>query len=180
MTALSRPAWITLMAASALLLAGCAAPAPDTSGGDDAGAGTESGTSDSAAGGEQCPVIPGYEYFSDSSVTAAPSPGAVFGDGTAITFEAPEEYYATYDLYYVDENGEALQNSSGVFDNDAPEGVYTTTSLVFGEEANDRPGILELTTVYYDGMVLDTPDPSYVDGTSIVVLGRYCLTLKSS
>jgi len=173
----TRPAWILVAALSAVLLAGCAPTAPSTDTG--GGTGTDSGTSDGAASGETCPVIPDYEYFSDSSVTSYPEPGQVFGDGTSITFEAPQEYYASYDLYYVDEDGEVWQNSSGVFDNEAPDGVYTTTSSVFGSEANGRPGILELTTVYEDGMVLDTPDPSYVDGASIVVLGRYCLTLAA-
>jgi len=175
MHTVTRSARITIAAVSAVLLAGCAAPAaPDTAG----GGGDSAGGGDTGSG-DACPVVPGFEYFSDSSVTASPEPGAAFGDGSTITFNAPDEYYATYDLYYVDENGEAFENSSGVFDNEAPEGVYNTSSFVYGSEANDRPGILELTTVYHDGLVLDTPDPDYVDGVSIVTLGRYCLTLKA-
>ena len=160
----------------AVALTGCMAPAADTAGTDPGSSPDDSG----AASSEACPTVPGYEYFSDSSVTSYPEPGQVFGDGTAITFEAPADYYATYTLYYVDENGEALFNSASGFSQEAPEGVFTTDLLVFGSEANNRPGILSLETVYRDGMVLDTYLDTYQDGVSTVVLGNYCLTLKVS
>jgi hypothetical protein len=164
---IARPA-VLLPLLLAFALTGCAPAATDSGTGDDGG----------TASGDACPVVAGYEYFSDSSVTAFPEPGQVFGDGTAITFEAPADYYATYTLDYVDENNEVFENSASGFSQEAPDGVFTTDNLVFGSEANGRPGILTLETVYRDGMVLDTPDPAYVDGVSTVALGRYCLTLK--
>lgn len=173
----SRPAlWLAIVAAT-FMTAGCGAPAASDATGDEAPA-TDNGAAERTT--EQCPVIDGYEYFSDSSITKYPEAGQVFGDGTAITFEAPAEYYALYTLYYVDESGEVLHQSGGGFSQEAPDGVFTTDLLVFGEEANNRPGILELETVYQDGMVLDTPDPQYQAGVSTVTLGRYCLTLKAS
>jgi len=171
MTALtSRPSlWLTIVAA-ALLTAGCAPTTADSgsSGGDD----TAAGSSDA------CPVIDGYEYFSDSSVTKFPEAGQVFGDGTPITFEAPADYYATYTLYYVNEKGEVVVDTGSGFSQEAPAGVYTTDNLVFGDEENNRPGILELETVYQDGMKLDKTLDTYQAGVSTVVLGRYCLSLK--
>ena len=172
----SRPvAWLTF-AAAALLLAACAAPAAD--GGTDSGGGNSGADGGAADPSATCPVVEGYEYFSDSSVTGAPEAGQVYGDGTAITFEAPAEYYATYTLYYVDEAGDVQLSTGGGFSQEAPDGVYTTDLPVIGDEANGRPGILELETVYRDGMKLDSYLDTYQDGVSTVTLGRYCLSLK--
>lgn len=165
--------WLTL-AAAALLTAGCA---PTTAVGGSAG-GDAAGDGQSAGSSEACPAIDGYEYFSDSSITKYPEAGQVFGDGTPITFEAPADYYATYTLYYVDEKGAVLFSAGSAFSQEAPDGVFTTDSLVFGDEQNNRPGILELETVYQDGMKLDTVLDTYQAGVSTVVLGRYCLSLK--
>lgn len=167
--------WLALTGVAALLLAGCAAPAVDSGG--DTGSDAASGAP-AAGSGEACPTIAGYEYFSDSMITASPEPGAPFGDGSLIEFDGPDDLYPLYTLYYVSEDGEVLPQSAGGFSEEQPPGIYSTDLLVFGEEANNRPGILELETVYHDGMTLDTPDPAYVDGVSTVVVGRYCLTLK--
>ncbi|CAN5263818.1 hypothetical protein BH11ACT4_BH11ACT4_14020 [soil metagenome] len=173
----SRPSlWLTI-AAAALLTAGCTAPAAD-GGSTSSGDGTASGGAGAGASSEKCPVIPGYEYFSDSSVTKYPEAGQVYGDGTAITFEAPADYYATYSLYYVDEKGTVFEKAGGAFSQEAPDGVFTTSLPLFGEEANGRPGIIELDTVYKEGMKLDTVLDTYKPGVSTVVVGRYCLTLK--
>lgn len=164
-----------ILATSLALLTGCAATGSDTAGGGDSGAG-DGGT----GSGEACPVIADYDYFSDSSITRVPEDGQDFGDGTELTFEGPTSISPLYTLYYVDEKGEAIYQSGGAFDPSAPDGTYTTVNELFGSEADGRPGILELETIYENGMQLDNPDPSYVAGTSTVVLGRYCLTLHAS
>ncbi|PJJ62034.1 hypothetical protein [Compostimonas suwonensis] len=190
---------IAVVAASALLLAGCAtapttapttaqtgaqataadavevpdAEAPDTSetsagvDPDDGAAGSDAGGG--CAGGTSA----GYELFSDPAMSVHPDDGAIFGDGTPLSFayDAHDESRApsySYDISYIQDDGSAVPLSGGIFF-EQEGGVFSTTDSVFTSEADGRYGfftVIMVQDVAFDG---DSYDADTVE------LGRYCV-----
>ena len=167
MTTVVRPAWIALIAVSAALLAGCAAPAANTSSdtGDDSTGTTE------AAGG--CPVVEGYELFSSDLITSAPEPGAVYGDGSTLTFGLAmgTGYSPTLDLTYVSDDGTPIvMGGQNLTDNG--DGTYSNNLNVFDSDADGRPGFASIVVVKDDTFEA----PAGQETASQPILGVYCVT----
>ena len=168
MTTVARPVWITLVAVSAVLLAGCASPAADTSTGDNE---SDSGGTAEAAGG--CPVIDGYELFSSDLVTSAPEPGAVYGDGSTLTFGLAmgAGYAPTLDLTYVSDDGTPIvMGGQNLLDNG--DGTYSNNLNVFDSDADGRPGFASVVVVKDDTFEA----PAGQETASQPILGVYCVT----
>jgi hypothetical protein len=168
MSTVTRPAWITLVAASALILAGCAAPAP--SGGSEDTADPDAASGDSAGG---CPDIDGYELFSSDLVTAAPEPGAVYGDGSTLSFTLAmgAGYSPTLDLSYVNDDGTpVILGSQNLLDNG--DGTYSNNLSVFDSDADGRPGFASVVVVKDDTFEA----PAGQETASQPILGVYCVT----
>lgn len=166
MTIITRPAWITLVAASAILLAGCAAPAAT----DDSDATDDTADSESAGG---CPVIEGYELFSSDLVTSAPEPGAVYGDGSTLSFTLAmgEGYSPTLDLTYVNDAGTpVVMGGQNLLDQG--DGVYSNDLNVFDSDADGRPGFASVVVVKDDSFEA----PAGQETASQPILGVYCVT----
>lgn len=169
MTSLTRPAWITIAAASALILAGCSAPAaPDSAGSGE----TDNGGGGATASGD-CPVIAGYELFSSDLVTSAPEPGAVYGDGSTLSFELSmgAGYSPTLDLTYVSEDGTPIVlGGQNLLDNG--DGTYSNNLNVFDSDADGRPGFASVVVVKDDSFEA----PAGQETASQPILGVYCVT----
>ena len=117
----------------------------------------------------------GYELFSESSVSAAPDDGAVFGDGEhqlEFVDDAFDEAAAptyTYDLSYVD-GEDAFPISGGVLEGEG--GAVATVDSVFTSEADGKPGIFTL--IRTQGAEIS--DDGSLDA-DVTPLGRFCITL---
>ena len=159
------------VAASALLLAGCAStPAPPDSPDAEGGGSTSSG-SETAAGG--CPVIDGYELFSSDLVTSAPEPGAVYGDGSTLSFTLAmgAGYSPTLDLTYVNDAGTpVILGGQNLLDNG--DGTYSNNLNVFDSDADGRPGFASVVVVKDDTFEA----PAGQEAASQPILGVYCVT----
>ena len=165
-----RPVARTALIASALLLlAGCAPAAPADSGG---------GTSEGSSGGGSteaggCPAIDGYELFSSDHVTAAPEPGAVYGDGSTLSFTLAmgAGYSPTLDLTYVSEDGTpVILGGQNLLDNG--DGTYSNNLNVFDSDADGRPGFASVVVVKDDTFEA----PAGQETASQPILGVYCVT----
>jgi hypothetical protein len=145
-------------------------PAPTANDGD--------ATAQPAAASGDCPAVPqaGFELTSDDSVTAAPSSGQTFGDGTPISWtiaDLPDDATVDIDLYWVNSAGDAV-SEGGMFLDDEGGGTWDTSLSVFTSAADGRPGFA----------VLGVTSNSWADGSGHisgdhVVLGVYCLSLKA-
>jgi hypothetical protein len=159
---------LTLLCASALLLAGCAAPTA-TSGDSNGDSGDAGG---SAAG---CPATDGYDLFSSDLVTAAPESGAVYGDGSTISFTLAigAGFSPTLDLTYVSDDGTpVVMGGQNLLDQGG--GVYSNNLNVFESDADGRPGFASVVVVA-DGSFTNPPGQ---EGASQPILGVYCVTFK--
>jgi hypothetical protein len=163
-----RSARILSVLALVFVLAACGGD-----GDDDESAGPSGGGDSDAA---DCAVSQeGYELFSESSVSAAPDDGAVFGDGEhQLEFvddafdEAGSPTY-TYDLSYVD-GEDAFPISGGVLEGDG--GAVATVDSIFTSEADGKAGIFTLIRTE-NGEITD-------DGSldaDVTPLGRFCITI---
>jgi hypothetical protein len=169
MSTVTRPAWITLAALSALLLAGCAAPAADP--GADSGDAPDQGGAAADAGG--CPATAGYELFSSDLITSAPEPGAVYGDGSTLSFTLAmgAGYSPTLDLTYLNDAGTpVILGGQNLLDNG--DGTYSNNLNVFDSDADGRPGFASVVVVKDD--TFDAPAGQ--EGASQPILGVYCVT----
>ena len=169
MSTVTRPAWITLAAVSALLLAGCAAPAADP--GADGGDAPDQGGTPADAGG--CPATAGYELFSSDLITSAPEPGAVYGDGSTLSFTLAmgAGYSPTLDLTYLNDAGTpVILGGQNLLDNG--DGTYSNNLNVFDSDADGRPGFASVVVVKDD--TFDAPAGQ--EGASQPILGVYCIT----
>ncbi len=183
MSPLSRPIAILAAAFMTLALAGCG-PKSD-------GAGTKSTpdamadpvttadstapANDSASGGT-CPAVAqeGYDLFSTDQVVTAPVDGAIYGDGTPIswTFAGPTDGTPDVDISYVNNAGDAIP-IGGIFLEDMGDNTWGSTLNVFNSDADGRPAFMRL------GLTHDVTD----DGTGKLsgtheIVGIYCVTLK--
>lgn len=157
---------ILLLVAIPLLLAGCATAAPAT---DDAPSPGD-GNVDVAGG---CPSIAGYELFSSDLVTAAPESGAVYGDGSTLSFTLAmgAGYSPTLDLTYLTDAGTpVILGSQNLLDNG--DGTYSNNLNVFDSDADGRPGFASVTIVKDDTFEA----PAGQEGASQPILGTYCIT----
>lgn len=161
-----------LVAASLLLLAGCApaaAPSGSSDGSSDGGS-SDGGTSTEAGG---CPVVDGYELFSSDLVTAAPEPGAVYGDGSTLSFTLAmgAGYSPTLDLTYVNDDGTpVIMGGQNLLDNG--DGTYSNNLNVFDSDADGRPGFASVVVVKDDTFEA----PAGQETASQPILGVYCVT----
>ncbi|MES1171386.1 MAG: hypothetical protein ABUL56_03390 [Actinomycetota bacterium] len=121
-----------------------------------------------AAPAGDCPTVPqeGYELSSSDVFSEVPASGAVWGDGTLIswTFADGAEHIVGVDMSYVNEAGDAIP-MSGIFLDDMGGGTVGSTLLVFDSNTNGRPGFMTLTET---------------EGTDTETLGVYCVTFKVS
>lgn len=166
MSTLTRTAWITVLAATSLVLVGCASPAPST----DTGSADE-GSTDTADGG--CPATDGYEEFSSDLITSAPESGAVYGDGSTLTFGLAmgAGYYPTLDLTYVSDDGTPIvMGGQNLLDNG--DGTYSNNLNVFDSDADGRPGFASVVIVKDDTFEA----PAGQETASQPILGVYCIT----
>src|SRR6187402_3982606 len=100
----AKPSLLLLLAASAVLLAGCTSPAPSDSNND-----TDSDSSEESSSGVDAKGTPcedntsGVELFSDPSISESPEYGQVWGDGSPLVI-AYDDYTSgtlSYDISYV-------------------------------------------------------------------------------
>ena len=161
-----------LVAASLLLLAGCApaaAPSGASDGSSDGGS-SDGGTSTEAGG---CPVVDGYELFSSDLVTSAPEPGAVYGDGSTLSFTLAmgAGYSPTLDLTYVNDDGTpVIMGGQNLLDNG--DGTYSNNLNVFDSDADGRPGFASVVVVKDNTFEA----PAGQETASQPILGVYCVT----
>ena len=106
------------------------------------------GGTDAAASGGDCPTVPqaGYELSSSDVFSAVPESGAVWGDGTLIswTFADGAAHIVGVDMSYVNDAGDAIP-MSGIFLDDMGGGKVGSSLLVFDSDTNGRPGFMTLT-----------------------------------
>jgi hypothetical protein len=165
-----------LVITMALVLAGCSgepaatpdptgASAPDDTATAAAPAPTE-GDGDPAAASGECPTVPqeGYELMSNDAFSEEPASGAVWGDGSLIswTFADGAAHIVGVDMSYVNGAGDAIP-TTGIFLDDMGGGQVGSSLLVFNSEADGRPGFMTLTET---------------EGTDTETLGVYCVTFK--
>jgi len=113
---------------------------------------------------------------SDASVTAAPQSGQVFGDGTPVSWtisDLPQDATVDIDLYWVNDNGDAIA-LGGMFLDDEGAGTWDTSLSVFDSGADGHPGFA----------VLGVTSNAWADGSGHIsgdhaILGVYCLSLKA-
>lgn len=156
-----------LAAVTILLLAGCAPTTPVADGGGDSAGGGDTGSSGT------CPVIDGYELFSSDLVTSAPDSGAVYGDGSTLTFGLAmgTGYYPTLDLTYVNDDGTpVIMGGQNLIDNG--DGTYSNNLNVFDSDADGRPGFASIVVVKDDTFEA----PAGQETASQPILGVYCVT----
>lgn len=173
MMPVTRSAWITVVAASALLLAGCTAPAPTADTGSDSGSDPADNSASTSEGG--CPVTDGYELFSSDLVTKAPESGAVYGDGSTLSFTLAmgAGYSPTLNLTYVSEDGTPIiMGGQNLLDQG--DGVYSNNLNVFDSDADGRPGFASVVVVKDDTFEA----PAGQETASQPILGVYCVTFK--
>ncbi len=159
-----------LIAASLLVLAGCTPATPSADGGDAPATGDSPTTGESAG---DCPVVDGYELFSSDLVTSAPAPGAVYGDGSTLSFTLAmgAGYSPTLNLTYVSDDGTPIiMGGQNLLDNG--DGTYSNNLNVFDSDADGRPGFASVVVVKDDTFQA----PAGQENASQPILGVYCVT----
>lgn len=167
---------IAVLAAALVGLVGCTptTPAdtspPDQPATDQSETNSDAGNS-STAGGCPLPQEADLQPFSSDLVTEPIPDGAVYGDGSELSFTTSlgEGLYPSYALLYF--VGDALTVNTGGNWEDAGGGKYTTNLSVFDSDLDGKPGYIEVSAIP-DGVTLDG---ERYDGDS-VILGIYCIT----
>lgn len=177
MSPTSRFAPVLAAAFITLALAGCGSKAEGT-GTTNAADGVDSsmtaaatsaavaGAGDSASGGT-CPTVSqgDYELFTTDQVAVAPVDGAIYGDGTTIswTFAGPPAGTPDVDISYVNDAGDAIP-TGGIFLEDLGDNEWGSSLNVFNSDEDGRPAF----------MTLGLTD----DAGAHTIVGRYCVTIK--
>ena len=176
MSALSRICTVAVLSTALIGLAACAPTTPDDLAPSDqtqSDTGDTSGESsgDATAGGCPLPKEPDLQPFSSDLVTEPIPDGAVYGDGSEISFTTSlgEGLYPGFELLYF--VGDVLTTNTAGNWEDAGGGKYTTNLNVFDSDLNGQPGYVEV-TAFPEGV---TFDGERYDGDN-VVLGIYCIT----
>ena len=169
--------WLALSGAAALLLAGCATPAADSSGGD---AGSDAGTSDAPAdtASDTCPTVPqeGYELFTTDFITSAPPSGFLYKAGTPIEFglSLGAGFTPSMSISYINDAGDAIpEGDYNLFDDD-DNGTYSNDLGIFNSDADGKFGFATISLVN-DGSF--TPPADQADH-NIIDIGRYCVKFE--
>jgi len=168
MTAKTSP--LLLLAATTLLLAGCATPsAPDAGGTNDAGNTDDSTTSGVEALGTPCEEnTSGIELFSDPAISQAPEYGQVWGDGSPLVITY-DDYVAgttlSYDISYVQDDGGVIPVTGGFFMDEPVENTFTSTDPLFNSASDGYYGIVDI---------------AITDDAGTTYLGAYCMVLAVS
>ena len=170
----TRPALLAAIAAS-LLLSGCApttptlstdgAPAPDA----------DTTAADCSTYADQ--TDPELKLFTSTAITAGPSEGQVYGDGTELSVTLSQEaidagLLPQFDLLTVSDTGGPVSVSSLAFDpTTGADGTYSTSLLEFGNDELVGTAIVAEIYAISDATVGDAQP--YGDK---LLLGNYCLT----
>ena len=171
----TRPALIAAIAAS-LLLAGCAptTPAPAPEGEAPAPEAESTETDCSIYAGQTDPEL---MLFTSSALTAGPTEGQVFGDGTELSITLSQEaidagLLPQFELITLSETGGPVLVSSLTFDpTTGADGTYSTSLLEFGND--ELVGTAVVAEVFaISGATVGDAQP-YGDK---LLLGNYCLT----
>ena len=170
----SRVSTVAILAAVLVGLAGCAPTTQDDVAPSDQGVTeqTETDSSDApSAGGCPTPAEADLQPFSSDLVTEPIPEGAVYGDGSEISFTTSlgEGLYPGFELLYF--VGDALTTSTAGNWEDAGGGKYTTNLNVFNSDLDGQPGYVEV-TAFPEGV---TFDGERYEGDELV-LGIYCIT----
>lgn len=187
MTLVTRSATALAVAALTFALAGCgeegdaaddAAPAQSDSATETAAPADPQ--SEAADGGEEdggaCPAVnqAGLDLFTTDQVVEAPAEGAVYGDGSTVqwTFAAPIEGTPDVDMYYINDDGDAIA-MTGIFLDDYGNNTWGSNLNVFWSDADGMPGLMVL-GLTHDAAVADD---GTLSGTHEEV-GIYCVSYK--
>ncbi|MGV8883588.1 MAG: hypothetical protein ACOH19_15690 [Rhodoglobus sp.] len=125
----------------------------------------------SSAGGCPVPKEADLQPFSSDLVTEPIPDGAVYGDGSELSFTTSlgEGLYPSYELlYFVDD---ALTVNTGGNWEDTGGGTYTNNLNVFDSDLDGQPGYIEV-SAFPEGV---TFDGERYDGDELI-LGIYCIT----
>lgn len=135
----------------------------------------DSASGDSASGGT-CPTVPqeGYELFSSDQVVTPPIDGAIYGDGTQISwiFAGPVDGTPDVDISYVNTDGDAMVKG-GIFLDDLGNNEWGKSLNIFDSDADGRPAFMILGLTHDVGVAAD----GTLAGDHEIV-GVYCVTLK--
>ncbi len=171
----SRSAILVTLSASLVLLAGCAPTTPTASTGDspDAGTGTKAAGCELYAG----QTDPELTLFTSSAITAGPTEGQVYGDGTTLSITLSQEaidagLLPQFDLLTVSENGGPVQLAGLAFDpTTGGDGTYSTSLSEFGND--EYVGTAVVAEVF--AISSDTVGDARPYGDKLL-LGNYCMT----
>ena len=162
--------YLLLLAASALVLAGCTAgPAPADS--DD---NNDSDSSEESSGGVDAKGTPcedntsGVELFSDASISESPEYGQVWGDGSALVIGYDDYVPGTtlsYEVSYVQDDGAVIPVTGGFFMDDPVGTTFTSTDPLFNSASDGYYGIVDI---------------AVTDDAGTTYLGAYCMVLAVS
>ena len=164
------PTFLVLLAASAVLLAGCATPATTDSGSDtDAGSSDDTSTSGVDALGTPCEEnTSGIELYSDPAISQAPEYGQVWGDGSPLVITY-DDYVAgttlSYDISYVQDDGAVIPVTGGFFYDEPVDNTFTSTDPLFNSASDGYYGIVDI---------------AVTDDAGTTYLGAYCMVLAIS
>jgi len=164
-----------------LTLAACTSDAPadsEVAPADSAATAADAPASEgSSEGGGACPTVPqeGYELSSSEIVTVAPADGAIYGDGTPISWTFADGTVTStpdVDMSYINEAGDAIP-MGGIFLEDFGNNEWGSTLNVFTSDADGRPGFMILGLTPEVGLAAD----GTIEGEHVIV-GIYCVTFK--
>lgn len=161
---------LLLLAATALLLAGCTTPsASDSGSANDSGNTDDSTTSGVEALGTPCEEnTSGIELFSDPAISQAPEYGQVWGDGSPLVITY-DDYVAgttlSYNISYVQDDGGVIPVTGGFFMDDPVDNTFTSTDPLFNSASDGYYGIVDI---------------AVTDDAGTTYLGAYCMVLAVS
>lgn len=164
-----KPTLFVLLAASAVLLAGCTTPAPSDSNSDSSSDSTEETSGGVDALGTPCEDnTSGVELFSDPAISQAPEYGQTWGDGSPLVITYDDYVPGTtlsYEISYVQDNGSVIPITGGFFMDEPVENTFTSTDPLFDSASDGYYGIVDI---------------AVTDDTSTTYLGAYCVVLAIS
>ena len=161
--------YLLLIAASALVLVGCSAPAStDDNSGDDGTSSTEESSGVDAKGTKCEDNTSGIDLFSDPSISESPEYGQVWGDGSPLVIGYDDYVPGTtlsYDVSYVQDDGAVIPVTGGFFMDDPVGTTFTSTDPLFNSASDGYYGIVDI---------------AVTDDVGTTYLGAYCMILAIS
>ena len=160
---------LLLLAASAVLLAGCTSPAPSDPSNNGSDSSEEvSGPAVDAKGTPCEDNTSGVELFSDASISQSPEYGQVWGDGSPLVITYDDYVPGTtlsYDVSYVQDDGGVIPVTGGFFLDDPVDNTFTSTDPLFNSASDGYYGIVDI---------------AVTDDAGTTYLGAYCMVLAIS